>query len=63
MGSRPPIEPLLGAVKELDLSYHNMDIYQIAWFWDYGNLSSLTETQFNVSHIITVGLPGEPFGW
>ena len=28
----------LAAVKELFVSYHNMDIYQIIWFLDYGNL-------------------------
>ena len=27
------------AVKELDLSCHNGDIWQIIGFWDYGNLS------------------------
>ena len=26
------------AVEELNLSYHNMDIYQIIWFLDHGNL-------------------------
>ena len=26
------------AVKERNLSYHNMDIYQILWLLDYGNL-------------------------
>ena len=36
------------AVKELKLSYHNMDTYQIIWFLDSGNLtiSSLTSTQY-----------------
>ena len=26
------------AVKELNLKYHNMDVYQIVWFLNYGNL-------------------------
>ena len=26
------------AVEELSLSYHNMQIYEIIWFWKYGNL-------------------------
>ena len=26
------------SVKELELSYHNMDIYQILWFWNSGSL-------------------------
>ena len=29
------------AVKELVLSYHHMDIGQIVWFWDYGNLNQV----------------------
>ena len=35
------------AVKELKLTYHNMDIKQLTWFLDYGNvyISSLTATQ------------------
>ena len=27
------------AAKELNISYHIMDIYQIMWFWDSGNLN------------------------
>ena len=26
------------AVKELNLSYKNVDTWQVIWFWDYGNL-------------------------
>ena len=43
------------AVKELELSYHSMDIHQIAWFPDFGisfKLSSLTATQKTPCYLV-----------
>ena len=41
------------AVKELDLSYRFMDIYQVVWFLDSGNLTSFQLPESR-SHIITI---------
>ena len=34
----PEEDPSQIAVKKLNLLYHNMDMYYMIWFLDYGNL-------------------------
>ena len=40
LGNAGPGRPRYwAAVKELDLGYHDMDIYRLVWFLDHGHLN------------------------